>query len=315
MPKKIVFFGECMFELAPVEGGLLKPGFAGDVFNSAVYLKRTQAAAEANFFSAVGTDDLSEGLIKRIHEENVNTDFVFRKEDRIVGAYYVQLDDEGERSFTYWRNQSAAKRALDFVNDDVIERLAQNDYFFYSGISLAVIEDDLQDAFWSLLKALREKGVKVIFDPNFRPKLWENRPEMLGLYEQAFSSCDLLLPGIEDFTFLCGLTTVEQVVDYLKAFEIPEIIIKNGPHTVTVVEAERGLFEIPIEAAKTVVDTNSAGDSFNGSYIGARMAGGTIEEAVARAATVAKEVIQHRGAIVPVEAFTQFINELDGVEA
>jgi 2-dehydro-3-deoxygluconokinase len=36
-----IAIGECMLELRPVVGGLLKPAFAGDALNTAVYLKRT----------------------------------------------------------------------------------------------------------------------------------------------------------------------------------------------------------------------------------------------------------------------------------
>jgi 2-dehydro-3-deoxygluconokinase len=55
-----------------------------------------------------------------------------------------------------------------------------------------------------------------------------------------------------------------------------------------------------------VVDTTSAGDSFNGVYLGARISGEAVTVAVHLAAKSAALVIQHRGAIIPLAVFDKF---------
>jgi 2-dehydro-3-deoxygluconokinase len=57
----------------------------------------------------------------------------------------------------------------------------------------------------------------------------------------------------------------------------------------------------PAPRVEMVVDTTGAGDAFNAGYLAARAAGLTPERAAATAQSLAGEVIQQPGAIVPVE--------------
>jgi 2-dehydro-3-deoxygluconokinase len=62
------------------------------------------------------------------------------------------------------------------------------------------------------------------------------------------------------------------------------------------------LFQIACEPVAHVVDTTAAGDAFNGGYLAARIAGLDIEHAVRAGHRLAGAVVQHRGAIIPLEA-------------
>ena len=53
------------------------------------------------------------------------------------------------------------------------------------------------------------------------------------------------------------------------------------------------------EAAKTVVDSTAAGDSFNAAYLAARLSGGAEADCLSAGHTLATRVIGVRGAIMP----------------
>ena len=53
------------------------------------------------------------------------------------------------------------------------------------------------------------------------------------------------------------------------------------------------------------IDTTAAGDSFNGSYLAARLLGDEPEAAVTRAHRVAAAVVQVRGALAPFEVLRE----------
>jgi 2-dehydro-3-deoxygluconokinase len=311
--KNIFLFGECMIELMTdsqsESSNILKQSFAGDVFNTAVYLKRTFPQVKVGLVTAVGKDNFSIDMIKYFESENIETDLVFQSNTHIPGLYSIKLDEQGERSFTYWRENSAARKVMDFIDDVATEKLTAGDLFFFSGISLAVINPEARASFWQKLIQLKTAGVKIVFDPNYRARLWKDKAETIQAYEQAFKLADIALPGVEDLDSLYGIKSVEGVIEFCQSFSISELVIKNGPASVvTILDGDKEVHQItPVEA---VVDTTSAGDSFNGVYLGARLENESIADAVVKASKAAGFVIQHKGAIAPKALFNEFVTQL-----
>ena len=303
-----------MVELTQSSSKTLKQSFAGDVFNTAVYLKRIFNQHKVHFISTIGSDPFSDDMLNSCHQESLNTEFVFRMPEKNPGLYSIQTDDDGERSFTYWRNDSAARQLMQFVNEDVITQLKLADMVFFSGISLAVITPADRKKFWVFIERLKAAGVTIVFDPNYRAAMWENEIQAKDQFEQAFYLADIILPGVDDFKDLYGLTSAEQIVDFCQSFAIQELIIKNGQHGIFCWhQGNRDYFNIV--AVDKVIDSTAAGDSFNGAYLGARLQGCTIAEAVNLAGKVAAIVIQYPGAIVPFNIFTEHLAGLSKKEA
>lgn len=299
---KIFLFGECMVELSSNQQQTLNQAFAGDFFNAAVYLKRAFEPIEVNLLTSIGEDKLSNAMIKLFEQEQLNTQLVFRDTKKLPGLYWIQLDSEGERSFDYWRSDAAVRQIMKWIDEPTLAELTNSDWFFFSGISLAVIKPEDRALFWQMLDKLKAAGVKIAFDPNYRHQLWQDEAQARAHFEQAFAYTDMLLPGVEDFKTLYAIETAEQVAEFCKPYQIDELIIKNGEQGVYCVYQEQ-VTKIDIEPVKQVVDTTSAGDSFNGVYLGARLSGQQVEDAVKLAAKAAAIVIQHKGAIVPKQVF------------
>jgi 2-dehydro-3-deoxygluconokinase len=300
--KNIYFIGECMVELRAMSAATLHQSFAGDVYNSAVYLKRCFPQVTTSVVTALGQDNLSKKMLERFESEQINTQIVFAHDTKVPGMYYIETDEHGERSFIYWRNDSAAKKVVDFLDADALEQLSQGDMFFFSGISLAIIEESAREDFWKVVKQLKDAGVKIVFDPNYRARLWNSVEETKEQYHLAFTFADITLPGVEDLTTLYDVHSVEAVVEYLKPYQIEEIVVKNGPESVVTKEGDT-LQSHTIIPVTNVVDTTSAGDAFNGVYLGARLSDKSISSAVQLAAKAAGTVIQQPGAIAPKDIF------------
>lgn len=308
--KNIYLFGECMIELMAASkeqpANTMKQSFAGDVFNTAVYLKRTFADSKVHLVTAVGKDQFSLDMIQYFESENIGTEFVYQSDTKIPGLYSIQLDEQGERSFTYWRENSAARQVMQHITDDAISQLSKGDMFFFSGISLAVIEPPARNSFWSLIDKLKAAGVQIVFDPNYRPRLWSGAQEAQEQFELALEKSDLSLPGVDDFEQLFGMKTAEEVNNYCQQFGLNELVVKNGEQGILVV-VDNNVTHYAITPVKNVVDTTSAGDSFNGVYLGARIEGYSVADAIALASKAAGFVIQHKGAIVDRAAYQEFM--------
>jgi 2-dehydro-3-deoxygluconokinase len=305
--QKIVLMGECMLELRQAKDGLMLRSFAGDTFNTAVYMKRVMAEQDVAFMTALGKDTISQQIAAVCSSENLNNQHIFDESKRHPGIYLVETDEQGERSFLYWRDNSSAKEVMQFVDKKAIAELCKADLFFFSGISIAVLDSGDRAAFWAMLEQLKAAGVKIGFDPNYRPRLWNGPEEAKAEFAKAFAASDILMPGVEDFKWLYNIDTLDDILAFCEPYDINELVLKNGPESVYCM-VDGQLTHVTITPVTYVVDTTSAGDSFNGVYLSARLAGKDVTASVNIASAAAGIVIQHPGAIAPVESFAGIRN-------
>ena len=302
---RIVIFGECMVELVNRGPDTLSKGYAGDTYNTAVYLKRCARDISVSYLTAIGADFLSDELLFKMGDEEINTDQVYRSEDRNLGLYMVRTDKHGERTFAYWRANSAATQTLNLIRGD----LSNADVFYFSGISLAILDEVQRLKLFDLIDGFRAKGGKVVFDPNYRPRLWPG-PEHAQLWtNKAYSHADIAFPGGDDHLALYGHTDVDAIHQHVADLGVKEIIVKNGAVGVHIYEKDSHCI-VPVERVETVVDTTAAGDAFNGGYLSARLSGKDMTDSASFGAKVAATVISYPGAIVEKDAFYKHIAAL-----
>ncbi|HDT4957136.1 TPA: sugar kinase [Enterobacter kobei] len=306
MSKKIAVIGECMIELSQ-KGAEVSPGFGGDTLNTSVYIAR-QVAPEAlsvDYVTALGTDSFSQQMLEAWQNEHVGTALIQRMENRLPGLYYIETDSTGERTFYYWRNEAAAKFWLESdAAPAICEALASFDYLYLSGISLAILSPVSREKLLSLLHKCRANGGKVIFDNNYRPRLWASREETQQVYQQMLQCTDIAFLTLDDEDALWDEKPVDDVIARTQAAGVSEVVIKRGAESCLVAMAGEAVVEVPaVKLAKeNVIDTTAAGDSFSAGYLAVRLTGGTPEAAAQRGHLTASTVIQYRGAIIPREA-------------
>jgi len=295
-----------MIELSQ-KGAEVSRGFGGDTLNTSVYIAR-QVDADAlavNYVTALGTDNFSQQMLDAWQSENVDTSLTQRMENRLPGLYYIETDSTGERTFYYWRNEAAAKFWLESDSAaQICEALANFDYLYLSGISLAILSQSSREKLLSLLRECRANGGKVIFDNNYRPRLWASREETQQVYTQMLQYTDIAFLTLDDEDALWGEKPVDEVIARTHAAGVAEVVIKRGADSCLVSVTGEAVVDVPaVKLAKEkVIDTTAAGDSFSAGYLAVRLTGGTPEAAAQRGHLTASTVIQYRGAIIPRDA-------------
>lgn len=302
---KVAALGECMLELVRRPDGTFTMGFGGDTLNTAVYLARL--GAPVDYVTALGDDPHSESMLASWKAEGVGTALVPRVPGRVPGLYMIETDDKGERRFLYWRDTAPARDL--FVLPDsptLIEALESYDMIYLSGISLAIWGERGREVLFPLLDRVRERGGRVVFDTNWRPRLWPNKETAQAAYDAMLRRTDIALPGVEDLRALYGDADTGAVLARVRATGVPEIVLKLEKPGCIVADVE-GDVEVPCERVATVVDTTAAGDSFSAGYLAGRLAGQAPVEAARLAHRLAAIVIQHRGAIIPREGMADLV--------
>lgn len=294
---RILAIGECMVEMAPMGvADTYKMGFAGDTMNTAWYLRRLLGTDhQVDYFTVVGTDSVSDQMLGFLEEAGIGTDHIARHVDRTVGLYMIQLND-GERSFSYWRGQSAA-RTLAQDDTRLENALKGADVAFFSGITVAILPKGDRARFLAILAAFQTAGGTVVFDPNLRPKLWESKEDMTSAIMQAAAVSSISLPSHEDEAEWFGDADSLATAARYAGAGARTVLVKNGPADI-LIHRDNAITTLSPEKIDAVVDTTAAGDSFNAGYLAALLQGASEKEAAAAGAALAGKVIRSRGALV-----------------
>lgn len=295
---RFVAIGECMIELSPTATeGMWQQGIAGDTLNTAWYARAALPDTwQVDYVTRLGTDAFSAGIIAFLAQNGLGTGHITRDASRGPGLYAITLKD-GERSFTYWRSDSAARRLAD---DPAIlaQALTGADIALVSGITVAILPPAGREALLSALTTARKAGCLIAFDPNIRPRLWEDLDSARHWITRFAGCTSIALPSFDDEAALFGDETPLATIARYQAAGVPEVVVKNGGREVCwACSGETGI-ETGLPMAQPV-DTTGAGDSFNGAYLAARLQRGDVISAIHAGHAMALKVIGHRGALVP----------------
>jgi 2-dehydro-3-deoxygluconokinase len=299
MGGRFLSIGECMVELSQAGEGLLRKGFAGDTFNTAWYARACLSPDwSVDYFTALGDDPLSTDMLGMMTKAGIGTGFIRRIAGKTPGLYLISLNN-GERTFSYWRDSAAARTLADDA-DHLRSAIEQADLVYVSGITLGILAPEAVDTLLAELRRAKASGKTVAFDPNLRPRLWASKEIMLKTIEDGARAATLVLPSFDDETTHFGDATVTDTIARYHALGVRDVVVKNGADGAYLSFGEVEL-HVPGVATDQIVDTTSAGDSFNGAFLSRLLAGRSPGEAAAYGAAVASVVIGHHGALVDPE--------------
>jgi 2-dehydro-3-deoxygluconokinase len=278
----VVTIGESMVVFTAQTDGMMRYAqsfskkIGGAESNVAVGLARL--GHSCGWISKVGNDEFGQSIISFLKGEDVDTSRVLTAEKSPTGIYFKELRRPNDIRVYYYRKGSAAS-TLSPVDLDR-EYISKAKYLHITGITPALSED-CRNTIFEAIKIAKNYGVKIIFDPNLRTKLWDEETARKTLLEIT-SKVDIILPGIAEGEFL---------LNEKDPTKLGEEFLKLGPSTVIIKVGEKGAFYFNNVASglvrgfpvKQVVDPVGAGDGFAAGFISGLLDGLPLSEAVARA--------------------------------
>ncbi len=296
---RFLAIGECMIEMVPGNGpGTFQMGFAGDTFNTAWYMRALRPDIATQYFTQVGTDAVSDAMLAKMADAGIDTAHVARSANSTVGLYMISLNN-GERSFSYWRSQSAARQ---LANDPqaLAEAMASADLIYLSGITVAILNAAGRDALLNAVQTARRNGKTVAFDSNLRPRLWESAADMTATIMRFAGACDIVLPSFDDEAVYFGDATIEDTLARYRNAGATTVVVKNGGGSVRYWHADVDGTVTPPPVI-SIIDTTSAGDSFNAGFFAGLDKPLSMPDRILAASRVAGQVIASKGALVQLQ--------------
>tara|TARA_Y100001970_G_scaffold293500_1_gene440760 strand:- start:7845 stop:8729 length:885 start_codon:yes stop_codon:yes gene_type:complete len=287
-----------MIELSNVEHNIFRQSFAGDTANSAIYLSRL--GAKSSYITSVGKDFLSKKMLNFLNEEKVQTHNIFQSKDKTLGLYLIQNNKKGERSFFYWRSNSAAKTLLENVNSkNLFNQISKYDAIYFSGITLSIYDQKNNKKFYKVLKSLKENSIKIYFDFNVRINNWKNKKIAQQTILKFSRISDIIFMTNEDLNNL-GIRNYKYIIK--KNFRNKIVVFRLGNGEVEVYN-KSNIEKYKFYLNKKVKDTTGCGDAFNACFLFNYFNNKEIKQCIKRAHRLGKTVANFKGAIIPKENF------------
>ena len=287
--------GEVLIDLIP-EGADRKPIVGGGPANTAKALSKL--CIDAQFIDGVSTDDYGQMAKNELITSGVKLDYV-KYSDKPTCLAIVSLSDSGSASYEFIIENTAT---FDFTPDWLPNPETERPSLLHIGTLATVIEPGASVLFdWARSVT---KVAPIVFDPNIRPAVMDDRPQYVKQVERWVSISSAVKVSDEDIRWLYPTLDIDQVVNNWLA---------EGPSLIVVTYGDKGLAgyrvgeKVFVDAVKVVVaDTVGAGDTVGAILVEAivkdglsSLSGVRLEKMLKRAAKAAAITVSRSGANPP----------------
>ncbi|HBA70314.1 MAG TPA: hypothetical protein DCZ40_13300 [Lachnospiraceae bacterium] len=222
----------------------------------------SRLGCSSGIIAGVGNDDFGKNIMDRLIRDGVDCRWILKSGKGSTGVAFVTYYADGSRKFIFHVENTSA---VEPKAPESMEGMGDTKYFHIMGCSLMASAEFGREIL-KTMKLFRQKGAKISFDPNVRPELLRGS-EGLDVVQEAFLTCNLLMPGVRELKMLTERSTVDEAV--AAAFEnenLEILVLKNGSkgscvYTRKGLELEMGVY--PVKQ----LDATGAGDSFDAAFI------------------------------------------------
>ncbi len=253
MSAKVWVLGDAVVDLLPESDGRLLPCPGGAPANVAVGIARL--GGTSGFIGRVGDDPFGALMQRTLLTEGVDITYLKQDEWHRTSTVLVDLNDQGERSFTFMVRPSADL----FLETTDLPCWRHGEWLHLCSIALSA-EPSRTSAF-TAMTAIRHAGGFVSFDPNIREDLWQDEHLLRLCLRQALQLADVVKLSEEEWRLISGKTQNDRDICALaKDYEIAMLLVTKGAEGVVV--CYRGQVHHFAGMSVNCVDSTGSGDAF-----------------------------------------------------
>lgn len=226
-----------------------------------VAVAASKLGSNAYFIGMVGKDSFGEFLLDTLQKYGVDTSYTFFTKQAKTALAFVSLGQDGSRDFMFY----GEPRADLLLEGEYVKNIEFNSDDYLSFGSVDLLPFPVKYATISLLEKAKKAGATVLFDPNIRLDLWEDKQQLKKVIEKFMKYADILKIADDELEFITGKASVMGGIAHLKSIGVRNIILTLGRNGAN---AHFGNKNVHADSFKVkAVDTTGAGDSFVGAIL------------------------------------------------
>lgn len=253
MTSKVWVLGDAVVDLLTDKPGYLLQLPGGAPANVAAGIARLDG--KSGFIGRVGDDPFGRFMYRTLTNEKVDTGYMLCDPRHRTSVVVVELDENGERTFTFMVRPSADL----FLEQEDLPVFHENEWLHVCSIALSA-EPSRSTAFQAMAQ-ICEAGGRVSFDPNIRTDLWQDETLLRDCLHKALTFASVVKLSEEELFFISGETNIQRGIDLLAAKYSPELLLVTLGKQGVMVYWD-GKTQHFAATPVVTVDTTGAGDAF-----------------------------------------------------
>lgn len=253
MNAKVWVLGDAVVDLLPESKGRLLQCPGGAPANVAVGVARL--GGNSGFIGRVGDDPFGRFMRHTLQQEQVDISHMRLDGQHRTSTVVVDLDDQGERHFTFMVRPSADL----YLEEEDLPAFAANQWLHVCSIALSA--EPSRSTTFAAMEKIKVAGGRVSFDPNIRLDLWQDQNQLHTCLDRALRLADVVKLSEEELILISGSNDIAQGIAIITERYQPELLlVTQGKAGVTAAFQQ----QFTHFSAKPVVsvDTTGAGDAF-----------------------------------------------------
>lgn len=256
MSLDIISLGELLIDFISTDGGVtFKRAAGGAPANVAVACSRL--GLKSGFIGKVGDDEFGRFLRHTLESEGVDVSEVYLEKGARTTLAFVSVDADGERHFQFHRGADAL-----LSPEEIGTEYIQDSRVFHFG-SISLISEPARRATLKAVRAARNSGLTVTYDPNLRLNLWENAKKARKWIGAALEMAEVVKLNEEELEFMFGPGVEEGAEKVLETAD--KVFVTLGKRGCYYADEKSKGYSGPYRV--NVIDTTGAGDGFMGGVI------------------------------------------------
>ena len=291
---KIVAIGEILVEIMAdtIGDGFLTPLALTGPFPSgspAIYIDQVARLGHpCAIVSAVGADDFGRVNLDRLRQDGVDVSGIHIDAERPTGSAFVRYRADGSRDFVFNIRHSAAGTLT--TTPAMRQVLDGAGHVHVMGSSLS--SDELVEMNLRAVRAVRERGGTVSFDPNLRKELSAS-DNLRQAMDEILSLTNLFLPSGDEITLLTRAKTEEGAIAELLSQGVTAVAHKLGARGVRYHDPQGSRYCPAFRVEE--IDPTGAGDCFGGAFTALWLQRHPLEDALRLASAAGAIAVTRRG--------------------
>ena len=211
------------------------------------------------FIGKVGNDGFGHLLTKAVQEQGIDTTGLVYDDDVHTTLALVLKKENGDRDFAFYRNPGAD---MNLKEEEVNESLIASSSIFHFG-TLSLTDESVKKATQKAVKAAKENGLTITFDPNLREPLWRSLEEAHEQVAWGLQQADVVKISDNEITWFTGMDNYDEGIAFLQK-EYPNLklicLSMGGDGSKAVYRDIHVAY--PAFLQEATIETTGAGDTF-----------------------------------------------------